>query len=300
MIDVEGIILILSCEKHRYTRLKKCGLNENQINNWKVIKVIGDLFLDKPYKLKGNFLLLKCEDSYLHLLKKLGLSIKYLYEIFKIKQGILRCGDDLIFDKIKLNEFLNSKKYDFYGQSFYKKNYISSDLNNLKKTKYDPFMIDYYTNHQDELYNSKHGINLSLEELNNFMVRPDILSPAGVIYYLSNEACQIIINTMEKINYNIFHLDKFTNSYPYIIEDIGITYIMYYNKINFTDSQQFYDNKNSIVKHTNMYKYDHTPQDRSISLFGIARVQKPIKLNKVILVVAILYGLFSFRNWRDV
>lgn len=72
MIDVEGITLILSCEKHRYTRLKKYGLNENQINNWKVIKVIGDLFSDKPYKLKGNFLFLKCENSYLHLLKKLG------------------------------------------------------------------------------------------------------------------------------------------------------------------------------------------------------------------------------------
>ena len=38
--EQEPALLILSCEKHRYTRLKKYGLNENQINNWKVIKVI--------------------------------------------------------------------------------------------------------------------------------------------------------------------------------------------------------------------------------------------------------------------
>ena len=133
MIEVDGIILILSCEKHRYTRLQQYGLHETQINNWKVIKVIGDLFLDKPYKFEDNILFLKCEDSYIHLLKKLALSIKYLYETFIIKEGILRCGDDLIFNKIELTNFLNSKKYDFYGQSFYKRNYISDNLNNLKK-----------------------------------------------------------------------------------------------------------------------------------------------------------------------
>lgn len=42
---------------------------------------------------------IKCEDSYLHLFKKLALSIKYLNEIFIIEEGILRCGDDLIFDE---------------------------------------------------------------------------------------------------------------------------------------------------------------------------------------------------------
>ena len=86
------------------------------------------------------------------------------------------------------------------------------------------------------------------------MIRPDIWGPAGVIYYLSNKSCEIIINTMENISYDIFYLDEFTNSYPYTIEDVGITYIMYYNKINFIDNQRFFDNKNSIVTHTNMYK----------------------------------------------
>ena len=47
-------------------------------------------------------LYLKCEDSYLHILKKLILSIDVLYQLFDIKQGILRCGDDLFFDENNL------------------------------------------------------------------------------------------------------------------------------------------------------------------------------------------------------
>jgi hypothetical protein len=61
---------------------------------------------------------------------------------------------------------------------------------------------------------------------------------------------------MENINYNIFHLDEYTNSYPYTIEDIGIIYIMYRNKIPCTDNRYFYSNdnyytKDTLVIHTN-------------------------------------------------
>ena len=57
------------------------------------------------------------------------------------------------------------------------------------------------------------------------------------------------------VNYNIFYLDKFTNSYPYIIEDVGVTYIMYFNKINFINNKHFWgDDDFVIAKHTNEYK----------------------------------------------
>jgi hypothetical protein len=101
MKKVSGIILVLSCQKHIHTRLKEINLKK-RYNNWIVIYVIADLFMDKLYKLDDNILWIKCEDSYIHLLKKLMLSIKYLYEIFEIEEGILRCGDDLIFDESKL------------------------------------------------------------------------------------------------------------------------------------------------------------------------------------------------------
>jgi hypothetical protein len=255
MEEVEGIILILSCEKHRKTRLLEFGPKKNYYNGWKVIKVIGNYFLDKDYDIKDNFLYIKCEDTYLHLLKKLALSIKYLNNIFSIKQGILRCGDDLIFNEDVLQQFLSTEnKFDFYGKAYCDKHYISSNIDLLKTTRVDPFMLSYYATHQNELTDQNNGMNLTLEELKKYSVRPDVWGPSGIIYYISNRSCNIIVDTMEKINYNIFHLDEFTNSYPYIIEDCGVTYIMYYNIISFINNKHFFGNKKCIVMHTNKYK----------------------------------------------
>ena len=99
MIAVDGIILVISCQKHLNTRLKELRLPKDDYGEWKVIYVIGDLFLDRDYKLEENLLTIKCEDSYLHLLKKLALALKYIYEIFSIKEGVLRANDDLIFNE---------------------------------------------------------------------------------------------------------------------------------------------------------------------------------------------------------
>ena len=142
------------------------------------------------------------------------------------------------------------------------RNNIIDDIDFLKIIKYDPFMLHYYKNNQNELTDPKHGINLTLDELKNFLIRPSVWGPFGIIYYISLKSCDILIDTMEKINYNIFHFDEFSKSYPYIIEDVAVTYIMYYNKINFYDSQKFFIDINnlninkidSIVIHTNKYR----------------------------------------------
>lgn len=257
MEEVDGIILILSCQKHKLTRLKEFGPKNKYYDKWKVIIIIGDLFLDSNYKLIDNIMYIKCEDSYLHLLKKLALSIKYIKNCFNIKEGILRCGDDLIFNDDVLINFLKSKKYDFYGKSTIGENKIIDNIEFLKTVNYDSFMYDYYLHHKTELTDPKHGIDLTLDELNKYLVRPKIWGPAGVVYYISLKCCDIIVNTMEKIDYNIFHLDEFTNSYPYLIEDVGITFIMYFNKINFMDNKYIYGeygDNNSIAIHTNKYK----------------------------------------------
>ena len=66
------------------------------------------------------------QDSYLFLMKKLILGMKYINEIFNIKEGILR-WDDLIKENLLL-EFLNSPKEDyivkFSKKSINLKNYI--------------------------------------------------------------------------------------------------------------------------------------------------------------------------------
>lgn len=256
--NVNGIILILSCQKYKDTRLKEFSLPNTSYNNWEVIYVIGDLFQDKNYILDGNFLYVKCEDSYLHLLKKLVLSIKYLHEIFNISEGILRCGDDLIINETNLIKFLDkrTKKYDYYGQHPFGKNYICSlnTTNDLKKIKRNNFMINYYASHPDDFLNPYH--NLKHVNISLYSMRPDIYGAAGVIYYISNKSCKYLVRHMESINYDILRYDNFTKSYPYIIEDCAVSFIMYLNGIDFINSYLFYDTPlhDTISKHTNKYK----------------------------------------------
>jgi hypothetical protein len=81
---INGVILVLSCQKYKETRLKEFSLPKNEYcgGMWKVIYVLGDLFLDKEFTLNGNIMTIRCEDSYIHLLKKLALAVKYVYQIF--------------------------------------------------------------------------------------------------------------------------------------------------------------------------------------------------------------------------
>ncbi len=209
--------------------------------------------MDSEYEIKNhNFLYIKCEDSYIHLLKKLALSIKYLYEIYNIKEGILRCGDDLIFNEEKLVDFLESNKYDFYGKSACGKNYLNTDINLLKNTTNDPFMLQYYIKHPEDFKNPHH--NLQNVNISKYLLRPNVWGAAGVIYFLSTKSCRILVKHMEHINFNIWHFDEFTQSYPYTIEDCAVTFIMYYNKIHFINNDDFSDTPNGIVSHTNKYK----------------------------------------------
>lgn len=273
MIKVDGIILVLSCHKHRNTRLVQYRLPKDDYGNWKVIYVIGDLFLDSNYKVEGNLMTIKCEDSYLHLLKKLVLSLKYLYEIFDIKEGVLRSGDDLIFNEGILRCFLeNPKVYevsngdtntlidiDFLGKSPFGKSLYTHEISeeDLKLTTEDTYMLQYYNEHPEDFDNPLH--NLKGVDLSKYIKRPYLPQiPSGVLYYISNKSCNILINHMSNINFNIFHFDEYSGSYPYTIEDCGVSYILYYNKISFIHCTRLYNDYHYheavMAVHTNMNK----------------------------------------------
>lgn len=264
MIKVDGIILVLSCQKYKNSRLKEFALSKDTYCNgmWTVIYVIGDLFLEEDFKLEGNVLTIKCEDSYIHLLKKLVLALKFCYQLFDIKEGILRCGDDLIIDDNALEHFLNNTKSDFYGQSDFKRDNYYPDKNKLKLVREDYFMVKYYQNHPEDFDNPQH--NLKEIQISNYTRRPHVWGPHGIIYYISTKACNCLIKTMEDINYDIFHFDEFTQSYPYTIEDCAVTYILYKNDFTFTDGQFFFDRPGSIAKHTNKYRDEPTQSNTTI------------------------------------
>jgi hypothetical protein len=269
MIAVDGIILVISCQKHLQTRLKEINLKEDY-GNWKVINVIGDLFLDCDYKLEGNLMTIKCEDSYLHLLKKLVLSFKYLSEIFDIKEGILKCNDDLIFNENILESFLKSpKKHKINDREYIDIDYTGRTNYGIESSGTSGMIMQYYQNHPEDFNNPLH--NLKEVDIAKFskIVQINIRFVFGPLTYFSNKSCKILINHMTNINYNIHHFDEKTKTYPYAIEDYSIGYILSSNNINVIHSNYWYgdliyntetdkwiiDNKDKFIAlHTNKYK----------------------------------------------
>ena len=269
-IKIDGVILILTCHKYLDTRLKKFKLPKDNYGNWKVIYVIGDLFIDSDYKLEGNLMTIKCEDSYFHLLKKLVLALKYLYEIYDIKDGVLRSGDDLAFNEELLQSFLDAPKQykiknnigeiDFLGNCSTGKSLFEHDFKKYEKKSSTSFhFIYYYKDHPEDFDNPLH--NLKDVDISKYTKHPS--TPVfihGPILYLSNKSCKILINHMNNINYNILHYDEKTDSYPYTTEDLAIAYILYYNGIDFIHCNNMYCNtdhtfnRNSMAIHTNMYR----------------------------------------------
>jgi hypothetical protein len=253
---VDGIIMVVSCQKHMHTRLKEFKLPKDQYDNWKVVYVIGDLFLDKEYEMRdGNYLWIRCEDSYMHIIKKVALALKYLYEIYDIKQGVLRCGDDLVFNENNLLQLLRGPKCTYWGQNIFVRNDCSY-VGHIKETRTDHFMVNYYKEHLEDFDNPQH--NLKDVDVTDYIKRPIVFGASGVLYYISNIACHIIVEHMQHIDYDVYHLDENTQSYPYTIEDCGITFIMFSHNIPFTNSFKFYSddeyNPYVICTHTNKYK----------------------------------------------
>jgi len=242
MIAVDGIILVISCQKFLHTRLKEINLKENY-ENWKVINVIGDLFLDCDYKIEGNLMTIKCEDSYLHLMKKLVLSFQYLYEIFDIKEGILKCNDDFIFNENNLVTFLKSPKKHKINDC----EYIDIDYMGIVGTEINdttPHLLLYYQTHPEDIDNPLHNLKgVDFAKFSKFAKKKpgDKLKfiPGGMIYF-SNKSCKILINHMININYNIHHYDEKTDSYPYGIDDFVTGYILSEKNIKFSHSEYWW------------------------------------------------------------
>jgi hypothetical protein len=191
------------------------------------------------------------------------LSLKYLYEIFDIKEGILRCGDDLIFNENNLVTFLkSSKKKKINDNEYIDIDYMGVliNLTNIypDKNVNDDFFINYYNCHLEDFDNPQH--NLKGVDIAKYKMRPNVENYiAGPLIYFSNKSCKILINHMNNIDYNIYHYDDKTDSYPYNLEDCGISYILLPNNIKLIVADYWYcdigiDPQMYIALHTNKYK----------------------------------------------
>jgi len=257
---IPGVILIISCHKHKDTRLKEFALSKNEYAGWKVFIILGNPLLESSCVIDGNVITIKCEDSYVHIMKKLVMSIYVLFELYDIQEGILRCGDDLIFNEDKLENFLKMPdKKDYMGK-------IANPIVDKIITKnFNRFMPDYFYRNQDDLQNPLNGLDMSLNHLLHLNQTPNITYTGGVVVYLSKNACSILINEFKETHWNVFYY-YVTYGFPYIIEDIGVGFALWKNNILpvnyelYTDKQ--YDiltiendiNEEYIAYHTNKYK----------------------------------------------
>jgi len=250
---IKGAILIYSCHKHKDTRLKEFKLPQDEYEGWKIFYILGNPQINKDFIL-GNTILLKCEDSYIHVAKKVVLGIKFVYENYEVEEGVLRCGDDLVFNETSLKIFLRmDNKQDYMG--------VIANNSPIMVAEQNKFMPSYYLSHQEDLKNPLHGIPYSMNEIMKFNKVPKLKYAGGVVVYLSNKSCRTLIAHFESIGWNIF-ASVDTYGYPYIIEDIAVGYVLHINNI-FLNEYPLYINALAdfnkhhqlpIALHTNKYK----------------------------------------------
>lgn len=245
MKSVNGVLLFVSCHKHLSTRVEKYVPRETEINGWPIHIVIGNPFIEQPFIQIDRLIILKCEDSYIYLMKKLVMAYDCLNQIYDIKEGIMRFGDDLAINKNNLIHFLNSKKEDYMGHGY------GYNVNGFVIRNGDSWMQKYYLTHESELKNPLSGkIDTTPVDVPIKMVH------AGIVTYLSNKACNILVKRFREIKYNIWEVVG-NNLKPYTIEDVGIAFELISNGIAVTERKDFWSESYSqdiIGYHTNEFK----------------------------------------------
>jgi len=247
---MKGAILIVSCEKHREARLSKYRLPQPEYEGWQVFYVFANLFLDEDYQFDGDILTVRTEDSYLHLTKKIAMAFRAILETHEIEEGILRCGDDLVFNETALRTFLLSKKSDYMG--FCWKENTTRPMGPRYENAYMP---DYYKTHREDFDNPLQGLP-PYEEVVKMDQIPWIQGASGVLTYFSKRSCKLIVREMNLIDWNIEVYDD-VYGYKYIIEDIANACILSRHDIfaeeypMWTESQELFDEGRFLALHTN-------------------------------------------------
>jgi hypothetical protein len=164
---------------------------------------------------------------------------------YDIREGIIRCGDDLMFDEKRLKDFIKMvDKPRYIGRVWdLRKTYNFIPGNSMPNT----FMYDYYKIHTEDFKNKLHGLsNYNLDDIKKMSSVPKCAYCVGIIYFVSIDSVKVLIDHMKSIEYNIFKKDIDTNCYT--IEDIGVGYILNKNNIEPTH-YHLYAEDNNTFKH---------------------------------------------------
>lgn len=245
---IPGVVLFVSCHKHLKKRVEEFVPKVQDIKGWKVHVVIGNPFLIEEFIFFDRLIIVRCEDSYVHLLKKVSLAFEALYSKYDISQGILRTGDDLVFNNSKLESFLESEKDDYVGK-------ISGwGIGNINTIRKDYCMYNHFKNHHSEYNDPMNGVvGINFEKYSHMS---HVTYLAGVVIYFSIKCCKIISNFMKSVKYNVFY-EQMNYGFPYTVEDVGFGFLMDINGIKMTNDLNFWNDdpgENFMAYHTNKYK----------------------------------------------
>jgi len=110
---------------------------------------------------------------------------------------------------------------------YIKNDYMGILCNNYPTYKkcYNNFMVNYFNKNQDDIKDPLGGIKLTIDEIRKFNEIPDSNCVVGSIMYLSKRCCNILVEHMTRMNFNIFYYRE-DIGYPYVIEDVGIGFIL--------------------------------------------------------------------------
>lgn len=254
-IDVDGVVLVTCCVKHLTTRYVEFVKNMPSVEGWKVHALIGDPGLPCPYRVDEDdprILHIRCEDSYLHLMKKVAMGIRAVLDMYNVRVGVLRCGDDLVVNEPLLRTFLSKvrddKSLQYVGRVIGTPGGFAT-VNN--------FMVHYLDNHPEDFDVDRNGLAHHKPTYRAYNIVPAGQYISGVAFFLGVPACRALLDHMDRVHLDVFWRCKNTGCMPYLIEDIGVGYVMRVADIRMDSFPSMYSDDYSpdcIMCHTNKYR----------------------------------------------
>ncbi len=241
-IPPKGVVLKLSCRKFAATRIPTTKLRQADLpEGWMLVHVIADpsadfkdrhLFTKMP-PLSDNLLILGCEDSYIHLLKKLVRAMEAIWERWGVPRwGVVRTSEVEFVDLPLFRMFLREMQFQaealdpracarVFGDRVVPSLNPPPQVNSLFLYQ-DTFMQEYYSRNLDEM--REYG--MTLEQIREMGEKHSGANPGvvGKIMYLTVGACEVLMEEFRAVNCDVFA--SFGGVYPFFIEDNAISVIM--------------------------------------------------------------------------
>lgn len=247
--EVPGVIIILTCAKYIHERLPRHRPSKTEYAGWPIVYCLGKPAHDKPFSLLPStdngppLLVVRCEDTYMHLLKKVDLAIHALQTMYKMEKGVIKVGDDMFFNDELVEQWVAGLGSDDYvGHNYSNRSLkLGGKPMNITKSCVDMSMMLYYKNHPLEAWEIQAMIpHIPVQSL---IHRPDVpICPIGTVYYLSNRAISALHAELESVHHNIFYRDPTTGAFNYFIEDVALVYTMLKHGIDFTNVSNLFTN----------------------------------------------------------